>query len=117
MNSQVKGFKKKSYGLLTLHFQCNKIDLGIERLKKLGSIDSATSSVPPVAPPWQRHNPFNLVDRENANLSNPKAIIKKHSFAEFNAKYDKEVIKARYMWKKNQEAAKNPPKEDVLVTF
>jgi len=77
----------------------------LESLKKLCILNSSTSAALPAVPPRRRHNPFNLIDRENANLSTTKTIMRKQTFAELHSLYGKEIVKARELWIKNSQSS------------
>jgi len=75
----------------------------LERLKKLGMLNASPSPPPPAVNSRQRHNPFNIIDRENASISNTKTVMKKQTFAELHSLYGKEIVKARELWLRSNE--------------
>lgn len=98
------------------------MSIELERLKKLGLSSSAASGIPaPIVPPRQRHNPFNLMERESNAISNAKNVIKKQSFAEIHVEYGVAIQQARDLWMKNNQSRNNAAgsliKEDVLITL
>lgn len=87
----------------------------LERLKKLGLNTIDGSAQPPVAPPRQRHNPFNAGERESFSGSQKK-VVKKKTFADLHHEYGKSIEQARETWKKSQQQQKgNHVTEDVLI--
>ena len=90
----------------------------------LNSSAAAGGQPLPIVPVRQRHNPFNLMERETSASFNTKNIIKKQTFAEIHAEYGLAIVLARDLWKKNNHqykqddaAAASLIKEDVLITL
>lgn len=92
----------------------------LERLRKLG-LSSVTdgSAPPPVVPPRQRHNPFNLIERETNSMIVAQKVIKKQNFATLHSEYGQQIIKDRDLWNKSKQKANNNSliTEDVLITL
>ncbi|KAK4035495.1 sesquipedalian-1 [Daphnia magna] len=94
----------------------------LERLRKLGFnsvIDGST--LPPVVPSRQRHNPFNLVEREaNINVTTRK-VNKKQNFSSIHNEYGQQIIRERDVWKKDKKlkgtSGTSTISEDVLVVL
>ena len=94
----------------------------------MGLISSTAAGGPPapIIPVRQRHNPFNLMERETSASFNAKSVIKKQTFAEVHTEYGMAIILARDLWKKNDHqqfkqdeaaAVASLIKEDVLITL
>jgi len=86
----------------------------LERLKKLG-ISSAGTAPPPTTSSRQRHNPFNVIDRENAIIGNTKTVMKKQTFAELHSLYGREIVKARELWLRNSQHQSCPLSNNLIV--
>lgn len=91
----------------------------LERLRKLG-LKSVTdgSAVPPVVPARQRHNPFNLMERETSSNMATRKVIKKQNFTSIHNEYGQQIMKDRDVWKKDRKANfTSVIREDVLITL
>lgn len=91
----------------------------LERLRKLG-LNSVTdgSAVPPVVPARQRHNPFNLMERETSSNMATRKVIKKQNFTSIHNEYGQQIMKDRDVWKKDRKANfTSVIREDVLITL
>ena len=86
----------------------------LERLKKLGMMN-ASAAPAPVVSSRQRHNPFNIIDRENANTSSTKTVMKKQTFAELHALYGKEIVKAREQWLRRIQHLNSPLSNNLII--
>lgn len=93
------------------------ISLELEKLKKLGLNTVDGSAPPPVAPPRQRHNPFNAGERESAFSGSQRRVVKKRTFADLHQEYGQSIVQARELWKKSQLGKSKHLTEDILITL
>lgn len=107
--------------ILTITNICTLTEL--ERLQKLGlsSIPGATVP-PPAVPPRQRHNPFNLIERQaNTINSISQKVAQKQNFTCIHAAFGQQIIKDREEWQKAAKELNSKSnlviKEDVLITL
>ena len=83
----------------------------------MNTATDGSSASPPVVPPRQRHNPFNVQERENnCNTINCK-VVKKQNFATLHTEYGQQIIKNRELWNKAKKSNANSLTEDVLITL
>ena len=88
-------------------------------MRKLG-LNSVTdgSALPPVIPARQRHNPFNLMERETSSNEGTRKVIKKQNFTSIHNEYGQQIMKDRDVWKRENRANLTCViKEDVLITL